>query len=100
MDTLTKAKIVEKLHESIGLSKSESLEFLEFFLNEISKKLKNKEEVRIANFGTFKLRSKSERVGRNPKTMKEHIISERSVISFKASNNLVQKINKNILNEE
>ena len=92
--TLTKSKIIEKLHNSIGLSRAESSEFLESFLLKILNSLKTTKIVKIANFGSFSVKKKNPRIGRNPKTMKEVLISERKVVKFKPSNYLINKINK------
>lgn len=94
MDTLTKSKIIDNLFTTVGLSKNESSKILEFLILKIISSLKKGEEVKIANFGSFKLKDKKSRVGRNPKTMQEYNISARRVIRFKASNLLVKKINR------
>ena len=94
METLTKAKIVENLFESVGLSKNESAEVLDIMLKIILKTLSEGKQMKISNFGTFKLRKKEERVGRNPKTKDTAIITERNVITFKASKELKYLINK------
>ena len=93
-DTLTKAKITEQIFNTIGLSKNESSEILDFVIEEILKCLKNGDSVKLANFGSFKLRSKVSRIGRNPKTMQEFEISARNVVVFKPSSFLTKKINK------
>tara|TARA_X000000950_G_C13883916_1_gene648065 strand:- start:292 stop:579 length:288 start_codon:yes stop_codon:yes gene_type:complete len=92
--TLTKSKIIENLHFSVGLSRSECSFFLETFISKVLESLKNGEDVKIANFGTFNIKSKSPRIGRNPKTKIEVMISSRSVIKFKPSSYLISKINK------
>ena len=94
MDTLTKSKIIDNLFTTVGLSKNESSKILEFLILKIIGSLKKGEEVKIANFGSFKLKDKKSRVGRNPKTMQEYNISARRVIRFKASNLLIKKINR------
>ena len=93
-NTLTKSKIIEKLHFSVGLSRSECSFFLETFISKILDSLKNGEDVKIANFGTFNIKKKSSRIGRNPKTKVEVMISSRNVVKFKPSNSLINKINK------
>lgn len=93
-ETLTKSKIVEKLHFSVGLSRSECSFFLETFIDKVLMSLKNGENVKIANFGSFNLKHKSQRVGRNPKTKEEVMISARTVVKFKPSSYLINKINK------
>jgi len=85
METLTKAKIVENLFESVGLSKNESAEVLDIMLKIILKTLSEGKQMKISNFGTFKLRVKNPRIGRNPKTREKKEISKRNVVLFKPS---------------
>lgn len=94
MKTLTKAKIIENIFTSVGLSKNESSEILDQTLKVILKTLSEGKHMKIANFGTFKLRKKQERIGRNPKTMEEFKITARKVVCFKASSLLIKKINR------
>ena len=94
MDALTKIKIVEKLHLSIGLSRSECAMFLDIFFKSVLESLSKNESVKIAIFGSFSIKKKSSRIGRNPKTKEEFTISARKVIKFKTSNFLTNKINK------
>ena len=82
---ITKAIFVNHLNETIGLSKRECQIFFETFIEILMKSLKNKKDVKIVNFGIFKIRQKNERVGRNPKTRIEVIINKRNVVKFKAS---------------
>ena len=93
-NTLTKVKIIENLHNSIGLSKSECSLFVEDFIDKVLIKLKKDEIVKIANFGSFIVKNKNDRIGRNPKTKEEVIITARKVVKFKPSNLLLSKINK------
>ena len=93
-NNLTKVRIVEKLHNFIGLSRSECSEILEDFFKIILKSLKEKNSVKIANFGSFTVKSKSQRIGRNPKTKEEVMISARKVVKFKPSKSIINKINK------
>lgn len=93
-ETITKLKIIEKLHSSVGLSRSECSSFLEELINKILLTLKEDESVKIANFGSFIVKNKTERIGRNPKTKEEVMISARKVIKFKPSKYLINKINK------
>ena len=80
---LTKATMVNYLNENIGLSKRECQVFFEVFIDIISDELIRKKDVKIVNFGIFKVKSKKARIGRNPKTKEEVTISERNVIKFK-----------------
>ncbi len=94
MPSLTKAKIVENLFETVGLSKNESADVLNETLKIILKTLSQGNQMKIANFGTFKVRQKKERLGRNPKTMEEFKITARKVVTFRPSNLLIKKINR------
>ena len=94
-NNLTKKEILNSIYMQIGFSKkiSESLidDIFQILLNNII----SEKKVKIAKFGTFVLRKKKERIGRNPKTKEEKIISERNVILFKPSKELKQYINNN-----
>ena len=79
-DTLTRAQLTEAVYEEVGLSRNESAELVESVLKEMSKALIRGAPVKISSFGSFTIRSKSERVGRNPKTLEEVPISPRRVI--------------------
>ena len=92
-DTLTRAQLTEAVYEEVGLSRNESAELVESVLKEMSKALIRGEPVKISSFGSFTIRSKSERVGRNPKTLEEVPISPRRVIIFKPSHVLKSRIN-------
>ena len=91
---LTKREIVNSIFMQIGYSKKVSETLLEDFFDIILQSLKKSKKVKIAKFGTFELRKKKSRVGRNPKTKEKRIISERNVILFKPSKELKNKINK------
>ena len=90
--TITKADIMEHLHNELGLNKSECKILIEDFFNEIKESLKNGEEVKLSGFGNFELLNKKERPGRNPKTGDEVTISARRVVTFRAGNKLRKKI--------
>ena len=79
----------------IGYSKKISENLLEDFFDIIFQSLKNNNKVKISKFGTFEVRHKKSRIGRNPKTKENKIISERKVILFKPSKELKKKINQN-----
>ena len=96
LKVVTKANVVNHINESIGLSKRESQLFFETFLGIICENLKKKENVKIVNFGIFKLRQKSPRIGRNPRTKEEVMISARNVVTFKSSEILINSVNSNI----
>ena len=90
--TITKADIVEYLHNQLGLNKTESKQLIENFFEEIKKSLEKNEEVKLSGFGNFKLINKKSRPGRNPKTGDPVTISARRVVTFKAGNKLRKRI--------
>lgn len=91
--TLTRADLSNAVYREIGLSLSESTELVDAVIEEISLALENEEQVKLSSFGTFKVRQKKERIGRNPKTGVEVAISPRKVLSFNASNIMKNKVN-------
>ena len=92
---LTKKDIVNSIYMQIGFSKKISETLLEDIFQIILKNIVNENKVKISKFGTFVLRKKKQRIGRNPKTKQNVIISERNVILFKASKDLKKFINNN-----
>ena len=90
---LTKKDIVNSLYMQIGYSKKISENLLEDVFELLLENLKKDKIVKIAKFGTFILREKKSRVGRNPKTKEKRIISQRNVILFKPSKELKKKVN-------
>ena len=90
---LTKKEILNSLYMQIGLSKRILNTIFEDILNIIIENLKKNKKVKIANFGTFEIRHKTKREGRNPKTKEKKIISERNVVIFKASKDFKKFIN-------
>ena len=97
---LTKALAVNHLNENIGLSKRECQFFFESFIEIVFLQLVSQNDVKIINFGNFKIKKKKARIGRNPKTLEEVMISERNVVKFKPSTFLVNFINSNISNND
>ena len=93
---VTKAVTVNHINESIGLSKRESKVFFESMLDLIVESLRKKNEVKIVNFGIFRVKNKKSRIGRNPKTKVEVMISSRNVVTFKVSQFLHNSINSNM----
>ena len=83
--TVTRADLSEAVYREIGLSRSESATLVETVIDHISGSLLKGETVKLAGFGTFSLRDKKERIGRNPKTGKEVPITSRRVLVFKPS---------------
>ena len=91
--TLTRAELTEAVYEEVGLSRNESSELVEAVLGEMSNALIRGESVKISSFGSFTIRNKSERIGRNPKTGEEVPITPRRVVIFKPSHVLKSRIN-------
>ena len=92
--TVTRAHLAEAVYQEIGLSRNESAELVETVLKEISDSLTRGESVKISSFGSFSVRQKGPRVGRNPKTGQEVPILPRKVLVFRASNVLKSRINE------
>jgi len=92
METLTRAAIAEAINRRLGLSRAESLQMVESILGHVSEALASGENVKISGFGTFLLRDKNERVGRNPKTGVEVPITPRRVLTFRASQLLKERV--------
>ncbi|RYC31425.1 integration host factor subunit alpha [Lichenibacterium minor] len=91
--TITRADLSEAVYQQLGLSRSESAELVEMVLQEISGAIARGEPVKLSSFGSFVVRSKGERIGRNPKTGIEVPITPRRVMVFKPSNILKSRIN-------
>jgi integration host factor subunit alpha len=91
--TLTRADLAEAMVQKIGLPRNESQDLVEFILKEISDSLAGGKQVKLSSFGSFGIRSKGERVGRNPKTGEEVPITPRRVLVFKPSNIMKERIN-------
>lgn len=94
--TVTRADLCEAVYQKVGLSRSESAELVESVLSEIADCLVSGDSVKLSSFGTFVVRSKTERVGRNPKTGEEVPILPRRVLVFKPSNVLKNRINGDV----
>lgn len=95
--TVTRADLCEAVYRKVGLSRTESAQLVEVVIDEIRDSIVRGEAVKLSSFGSFIVRSKSERVGRNPKTGEEVPISPRRVMVFKPSNVLKDKINDALL---
>lgn len=91
--TVTRADLAEAVYRRVGLSRAESAELVQSFLEEISAAAERGETVKLSSFGSFVVRSKSQRIGRNPKTGVEVPILPRRVMVFKPSNVLKARIN-------
>ena len=92
-ETVTRARLSEAVYQEVGLSRNESAELVEAVIAEISGALERDEIVKISSFGSFAIRQKGQRVGRNPKTGQEVPISPRRVLVFRASHALKDQIN-------
>ena len=93
LDNITRFHIAESIHNEFGLPKKDCIEFVSDIIDIIIEGLQNSNKVKIHNFGTFIVRNKKSRIGRNPKTKEEVMIDERKVISFKASKNVLKYLN-------
>ena len=93
MNTLTRAHLAERIYTQVGLSRNESADLLETVLDQLSKSLEGGESVKISGFGTFSVRQKGRRIGRNPKTGVEVPILPRRVLVFRPSQVLKAHVN-------
>jgi len=92
--TLTRADLADALHREVGLSRAESSRMVEQIIDRMCDALARGENVKISGFGTFVLRDKNQRIGRNPKTGVEVPITPRRVLTFRASQMLRERIVK------
>jgi len=90
--TLTRMDLAEAVHNEVGLSRNDSADLVEAVLRHISDALVEGETVKISSFGTFSVREKSARIGRNPKTGEEVPIHPRRVLSFRASHLMKERV--------
>lgn len=91
--TITRAQLSESVYQEVGLSRNESADLLESVLSYISDALAQGQPVKISSFGSFSVRKKSQRIGRNPKTGEEVPILPRKVLVFRPSQVMKSKIN-------
>jgi integration host factor subunit alpha len=94
--TLTRADLAEALVDQVGLPRNESQDLVELVLGEISNSLALGQQVKLSSFGSFGIRSKGERIGRNPKTGQEVPITPRRVLVFRPSNIMKGRINSGL----
>jgi integration host factor subunit alpha len=99
MLTITRAHIAEMIYTQVGLSRNESADLLEDVLERITKHLESGETVKISGFGTFSVRQKGRRIGRNPKTGEEVPILPRRVLVFRPSHVLKAHVNGTVAEE-
>ena len=90
---LTKKDLINSVYMQIGFSKNISENLIDDFLSTIIENLKNEKKLKLSKFGTFSIRTKKSRVGRNPKTKEEKTISDRDVVLFKASKEFRDLVN-------
>ena len=88
----TRSTLSEAVYRNVGLSRNESSALVDSVFNEISKSLIDGKNVKISSFGTFIVRNKKERIGRNPKTGEEVAITARQVVTFRSSNVLKSEV--------
>ena len=92
--TVTRADLSEAVYQEVGLSRNDSAALVETILNEMVESLTRGETVKISSFGSFSVRQKGQRIGRNPKTGEEVPILPRKVLVFRGSHVLKNKINR------
>ena len=97
-ETITRAQLAESIYQEVGLSRNESSDLLELVLNEITQALLRGETVKISSFGSFSVRQKGQRIGRNPKTGEEVPILPRKVLVFRPSQLLKARIRQGFAN--
>jgi len=92
---LTKKDLINSLYMQVGFSKNVSENLIDDLFATIILDLKNEKKLKLSKFGTFSIRSKKSRIGRNPKTKEQKIISNRDVVLFKASKEFKDLVNSN-----
>ena len=95
----TRSTLSEAVYRNVGLSRNESAMLVDSVFNEISKNLIDGHDVKISSFGTFIVRNKKERIGRNPKTGEEVPITARQVVTFRSSNVLKSEVSDLSIND-
>ncbi|MEM1371882.1 MAG: integration host factor subunit alpha [Pseudomonadota bacterium] len=95
--TLTRADLAEAVVRNVGLPRNESQDLVESVLSEISSSLSDGDQVKLSSFGSFGIREKGERIGRNPKTGEEKVITSRRVLVFRPSSIMKTRINDGML---
>ncbi len=94
--TVTRADLTEAVYREVGLSRYESAQLVESVIEQISSTLARGESVKISSFGTFSVRDKAQRIGRNPKTGEQVPILPRRVLVFRASHVLKNRMNRSL----
>ena len=93
--TVTKMELANILFDELGLNKREAKEFVELFFEEIRSALESGDNVKFSGFGSFSIRDKPQRPGRNPKTGEEIPVSARRVVTYKASQKIKDRVTSN-----
>ena len=91
-DTLTRSQLAERMHEQVGLSRAESARLVDRLLGLIRVELDDGKDVKVSGFGSFVVRTKAERIGRNPRTREEVPIRARRVVTFRPSAALRERV--------
>ena len=94
--TVTKLELANVLFDELGLNKREAKEFVELFFEEIRSALEKGDHVKFSGFGSFSVRDKPQRPGRNPKTGEEIPVSARRVVTYKASQKIKNRVARNV----
>jgi integration host factor subunit alpha len=98
-ETVTRAQLTEAVYQEVGLSRNESADLVELVLNEVADALVRGEMVKLSSFGSFSVREKGQRMGRNPKTGEEVPILPRRVLVFRPSHVLKKRINDTLVGD-
>ena len=91
-ETVTRAHLSEAVYQEVGLSRHESAQLVESVLSQVSDALTSGETVKISSFGSFSVRQKGQRIGRNPKTKEEVVIQPRRVLTFRPSHLMKDRV--------
>ena len=94
--TVTKMELANILFDELGLNKREAKEFIELFFEEVRSALESGDNVKFSGFGSFSVRDKPQRPGRNPKTGDEIPVSARRVVTYKASQKIKDRVTGNV----
>ncbi len=98
--TLTRADLAEALHRRTGFARGDAAKYVEMVLEEIFDAIVTRDEVKLSSFGSFNIRAKRERQGRNPKTGQDAKITARLVVTFRPSNVLRARVNNGFVSED
>ena len=99
-NNISRENIADSIYDDFGFSRKDCLDIVNSIIDLIIEGLETNGFVKIHNFGTFRLKRKKSRIGRNPKTKEEVLIKDRNVITFKASKNIINFVNSKYENEK